>query len=195
MFFLQILKITGRYFFLTRIDLKGKVEEMIPETLKSIIWQNYLSSSGDDVRNGILTFSSSIAFVPAIRDRLDGRWLSRFICELATSEERLGELHLCRGGEHLDQPLWQGEAKNFWKKLFQLSKLSKVDAAYMESCTGTSDSTMQKFCNFAKEVLSKKNEIERSSWFSEWQTINTVEEEIPSKRWFFLFFMKEIKAT
>ena len=122
MFFLQILKITGRYFFLTRIDLKGKVEEMIPETLKSIIWQNYLSSSGDDVRNGILTFSSSIAFVPAIRDRLDGRWLSRFICELATSEERLGELHLCRGGEHLDQPLWQGEAKNFWKNFLNCQR-------------------------------------------------------------------------
>ena len=32
-----------------RVDLKGKVEDMIPETLKSIIQQNYLSSVGDEV--------------------------------------------------------------------------------------------------------------------------------------------------
>ena len=46
-----MFKIHGKIFVcLSRIDLNGKVEEMIPETLKSIIWQNYLSSSGDDVR-------------------------------------------------------------------------------------------------------------------------------------------------
>ena len=70
-----------------------------------------------------------------------------------------------------------GEEGNIWTNLFD-----KVDEAYMDSCTGTSDPAMQKFCNFTKGVLSKKNDIERQSWFSEWQMINTYEEEVPSKR-------------
>ena len=40
-----------------RVDLKGKVEDMIPETLKSIIQQNYLSSVGDEVTLERLTSS------------------------------------------------------------------------------------------------------------------------------------------
>ena len=42
-----------------RVDLKGKVEDMIPETLKSIIQQNYLSSVGDEVTLKRLTSSQT----------------------------------------------------------------------------------------------------------------------------------------
>ena len=74
-----------------------------------------------------------------------------------------------------------GEEGNIWTNL-----IGKVDQAYMDSCTGaSSDSTMQKFCDFAKGVVSKKNDIERQSWFSDWQMINTYEEEVPGKRWLF----------
>ena len=56
-----------------RVDLKGKVEDMIPETLKSIIQQNYLSSVGDEVTLKRLTSFRSI--VPTSRPRrLAGWW-------------------------------------------------------------------------------------------------------------------------
>ena len=32
-----------------RIDVKGKVMEMVPETMSSIIWQNYLQTEGNKV--------------------------------------------------------------------------------------------------------------------------------------------------
>ena len=61
----------------------------------------------------------------------------------------------------------------------------KVDQAYMDSCTESSDTQKQKFCNFVKLVLSKKKEIEKEGWFSDWQAMNTYEEEV-QKRCFFI---------
>ena len=53
----------------------------------------------------------------------------------------------------------------------------KVDQAYMDSCTESSDRQKQKFCNFVKLVISNKMEIEKEGWFSDWQAMNTYEEE------------------
>ena len=55
-----------------RVDLKGKVEDMIPETLKSIIQQNYLSSVGDEVTLKRLTSSDQLYQLPGLGDWLDG---------------------------------------------------------------------------------------------------------------------------
>ena len=57
----------------------------------------------------------------------------------------------------------------------------KVDQAYMDSCTESSDRQKQKFCNFVKLVLSKKKEIEKEGWFSDWQAMNTYEEEVQKR--------------
>ena len=56
-----------------RVDLKGKVEDMIPQTLKSIIQQNYLSSVGDEVTLERLTPLRLIVPTPRPR-RLPGLW-------------------------------------------------------------------------------------------------------------------------
>ena len=61
----------------------------------------------------------------------------------------------------------------------------KVDLAYMDSCTESSDTQKQKLCNFVKLVISNKKDIERQGWFSDWQAMNTYEEEI-QKRSFFI---------
>ena len=61
----------------------------------------------------------------------------------------------------------------------------KVDQAYMDSCTESSDTQKQKFCNFVKLVISNKKDIERQGWFSDWQAMNTYEEEV-QKRSFFI---------
>ena len=61
----------------------------------------------------------------------------------------------------------------------------KVDLAYMDSCTESSDTQKQKLCNFVKHVISNKKDIERQGWFSDWQAMNTYEEEI-QKRSFFI---------
>ena len=61
----------------------------------------------------------------------------------------------------------------------------KVDQAYMDSCTESSDTQKQKLCNFVKLVISNKKDIERQGWFSDWQAMNTYEEEI-QKRSFFI---------
>ena len=55
----------------------------------------------------------------------------------------------------------------------------------MDSCTEASDPQKQKFCTFVKLVLSKKKEIEKEGWFSDWQAMNTYEEEV-QKRCFFI---------
>ena len=57
----------------------------------------------------------------------------------------------------------------------------KVDQAYMDSCTESSDRQKQKFCNFVKLVISNKKEIERQGWFSDWQAMNTYEEEVQKR--------------
>ena len=51
----------------------------------------------------------------------------------------------------------------------------------MDSCTEASDPQKQKFCNFVKLVLSKKKEIEKEGWFSDWQAMNTYEEEVQKR--------------
>ena len=61
----------------------------------------------------------------------------------------------------------------------------KVDQAYMNSCTESSDPQKQKFCNFVRLVISNKKDIERQGWFSDWQAMNTYEEEV-QKRSFFI---------
>ena len=61
----------------------------------------------------------------------------------------------------------------------------KVDQAYMDSCTESSDTQKQKFCNFVKLIISNKKDIERQGWFSDWQAMNTYEEEV-QKRSFFI---------
>ena len=57
----------------------------------------------------------------------------------------------------------------------------KVDQAYMDSCTESSDRQKQKFCNFVKLVISNKKEIEKEGWFSDWQAMNTYEEEVQKR--------------
>ena len=49
----------------------------------------------------------------------------------------------------------------------------KVDQAYMDSCTESSDTQRQKFCNFVKLVISNKKDTERQGWFSDRQAMNT----------------------
>ena len=57
----------------------------------------------------------------------------------------------------------------------------KVDQAYMDSCTESSDRQKQKFCNFVKLVISNKKDIEGQGWFSDWQAMNTYEEEVQKR--------------
>ena len=57
----------------------------------------------------------------------------------------------------------------------------KVDQAYMDSCTESSDRQKQKFCNFVKLVISNKKEIVKEGWFSDWQEMNTYEEEVQKR--------------
>ena len=92
-----------------RVDLKGKVEEMIPETLKSIIQQNYLSSVGDEVTlKRLISPQINCTNPQGLGNWLDGGRLRGLLCELGVAEDRHGELHLRGGGQHLDQPFWKG---------------------------------------------------------------------------------------
>ena len=54
----------------------------------------------------------------------------------------------------------------------------KVDEIYMNSCNGDSSAEMKKFCNFTNLIVPKQSEIESTSWFPEWQSMNTYEETV-----------------
>ena len=85
-----------------RIDLDGKVENILNETLKSIIWQNYLSSDGDDVSlrlylNVHITIDmykyvymfrllAKQDFYSAFQDRVDGRRQCELLHQLGAEE-------------------------------------------------------------------------------------------------------------
>ena len=83
-----------------RIDLDGKVENILNETLKSIIWQNYLSSDGDDVSLHIylnvhitkykfvnlFRLLAKNYFYSAFQDRVDGRRQCELLHQLGAKE-------------------------------------------------------------------------------------------------------------
>ena len=51
--------------------------------------------------------------------------------------------------------------------MFELSL--QVDRVYMDSCLGSGDQEMIKFCEFSKLVLSKIDAVESAEWFPDWE--------------------------
>ena len=68
---------------------------------------------------------------------------------------------------------------------------SQVDKVYMDSCQGNSSSEMLQLCEFSQLVMSKRTEVEKQEWFSEWQQMGTKMGVVPD----FFVFMDEMVRT